>query len=332
MSQPERILIIKLSALGDFVLSLGACQAIRKHHPKAHLTLLTTAPYQPLAQASGLFDEIWLDSRPRFWQLIALIALRRKLRGGAFRRVYDLQRNDRSAAYFRIVGHPKPEWVGKVAGCSHRYQQPTDQILHIATREAQQLALAGINEVAPPDLTFVDEDLSAFDLPERYVLLVPGGAPHRPAKRWPMERYARLAQWFVGRGYKPVLLGTAAEQDSLDLIDAVCPEALNLCGRTNLLEIATLAKGATLAVGNDTGPMHLIAPTGCPLVSLFSYESDPAKVSPRGSEIQILRRPSLEALDLADVLDACETFLSRARPDFGPRTQINRSSFDGVDR
>lgn len=312
MLQPERILIIKLSALGDFVLSLGACQAIRKHHPQARITLLTTAPYQPLAQASGLFDEIWLDSRPRFWQLPALITLRRRLRGGAFRRVYDLQRNDRSAAYFRLIGRPKPEWVGKVAGCSHRYQQPSDEVLHIATREAQQLALAGIDHVAPPDLAFVDEELSGFGLPDRYALLVPGGAPHRPAKRWPMERYAQLAKWLAERGYKPVLLGTAAEQDSLDLIAAVCPEALNLCGRTNLLEIATMAKGAALAVGNDTGPMHLIAPTGCPLVSLFSYESDPEKVSPRGSEIEILRCPSLEELELADVVHACESILLRA--------------------
>lgn len=309
MSQPDSILIIKLSALGDFVLSLGACQAIRKHHPEASLTLLTTAPYRPLAEASGLFDRVWLDSRPRFWQLPALLALRRQLRSGQFRRVYDLQRNDRSAAYFRLIGQPKPEWVGKVAGCSHRYQQPRDRILHIATREAQQLALAGIDHVAPPDLTFVKEDISRFKLPERYVLLVPGGAPHRPAKRWPMERYAQLAGWLAGQGLKPVLLGTAAEQESLELIAAACPEALNLCGQTSLLEIATLGKGAIFAVGNDTGPMHLIAPAGCPLVSLFSHESDPTKVSPRGSEIEILRRPSLEELELADVLKTCERFL-----------------------
>ena len=310
MSQSERILIIKLSALGDFVLSLGACQAIRRHHPQAHITLLTTAPYRPLAQASGLFDKIWLDSRPRFWQLTDLLRLRRKFRSGHFGRVYDLQRNDRSAAYFRLIGQPKPEWVGKVAGCSHRYQQPADIILHIATREAQQLALAGIDDVAPPDLSFVNEDLSALDLPERFVLLVPGGAPHRPAKRWPMERFAQLAKWLLERGFTPVLLGTAAEQESLDLIAAVCPGALNLCGRTNLLEIATLAKGAALAVGNDTGPMHLIAPAGCPLVSLFSHESDPTKVSPRGSKIEILRRPSLEELELTEVLAACERLLA----------------------
>lgn len=305
MSASEEILIIKLSALGDFVLSLGSCQAIRKHHPDARITLLTTKPYQALAKASGLFDDVWLDARPAVWQVTALLALRRRLRSRRFVRVYDLQRNDRSGFYFRLIGQPKPEWVGKVAGCSHRYLQPNDQTLHISTREAQQLALAGITDIAPADLTFADEDLSGLGLPDRYVILVPGGAPHRPAKRWPMERYAELACWVAARGYSPVLLGTAAEEESLDLISALCPNALNLCGRTNLLQIATLAKSASLAIGNDTGPMHLIAPAGCPLVSLFSYESDPAKVSPRGAEVTILRRPSLEELTLAEVTDAC---------------------------
>lgn len=309
MSNPEEILIIKLSALGDFVLSLGACQAIRKHHPNARITLLTTKPYRSLAEASGLFDEIWLDSRPRIWQLPALLALRGKLRAGLFSRVYDLQRNDRSSFYFRLIGRPKPEWVGKAEGCSHRYIQPGDQVLHISTREAQQLALAGITDIATSDLSFANEDLTEFALPANYVLLVPGGAPHRPAKRWPMERYAELAAWLVTRGYTPVLLGTAAEQASLDLIAAVCPGALNLCGCTSLLQIATLAKSARLAIGNDTGPMHLIAPAGCPVVSLFSHESDPAKVCPRGAEVTILRRPSLEDLVLTDVVNACEGFL-----------------------
>lgn len=313
MSNPEEILIIKLSALGDFILSLGACQAIRKHHSDARITLLTTQPYRPIAEASGLFDQIWIDSRPRIWQLPALLALRSKLRAAHFSRVYDLQRNGRSGFYFRLIGQPKPEWVGKVVGCSHRYLKPSDQVLHISTREAQQLALAGITDIAPTDLTFANEDLSAFALPENYVLLVPGGAPHRPAKRWPMERYAELAAWLAERGYTPVLLGTAAEQDSLELIAAICPAALNLCGRTSLLQIATLAKSAKLAIGNDTGPMHLIAPAGCPLVSLFFHESDPAKVSPRGAEIVILRRPSLEDLEPTAVTDACTQFLP-ARP------------------
>ena len=61
---PSRILVIKLSAFGDFVLSIASFQAIRAHHPDAAITLLTTAPYRRMAEASGCFDSVWIDPRP----------------------------------------------------------------------------------------------------------------------------------------------------------------------------------------------------------------------------------------------------------------------------
>ena len=60
----ERILVIKLSALGDFLVAMGAMEAIRKHHPKDHITLLTTRPFLDIAQRSGYFNEILIDRRP----------------------------------------------------------------------------------------------------------------------------------------------------------------------------------------------------------------------------------------------------------------------------
>ena len=64
----QRILVIKLSALGDFVLSIGPMQAIRRAHPQADLTLLTTRGLVPLAEATGLFRRIWQDDRPKLWR------------------------------------------------------------------------------------------------------------------------------------------------------------------------------------------------------------------------------------------------------------------------
>ena len=60
----QRILVIKLSALGDFVLALAAMKKIRQAHPKAHITLLTTPPFEALAKASPYFNAVWTDGRP----------------------------------------------------------------------------------------------------------------------------------------------------------------------------------------------------------------------------------------------------------------------------
>jgi hypothetical protein len=62
--QAERILVIKLSALGDFVLALAAMKKIRQAHPKAHISLLTTPPFEGLAKASPYFNAVFTDGRP----------------------------------------------------------------------------------------------------------------------------------------------------------------------------------------------------------------------------------------------------------------------------
>ena len=311
-SQPQRILVIKLSALGDFILSIASFQAIRRHHPKAHITLLTTKPFAGLGEASGCFDAVWTDTRPRWSDVSEWWSLRRRLRGGRFDRVYDLQRSQRSAWYFRLAG--RPEWVGTAAGCSHHYVDPPPPLPHVTEREAAQLALAGIDDIGLPDLSFLQADIGRFALPAPTALLVPGSAPHRPAKRWPAAGFADLARELVGRGLTPVLIGTAAERDAVAAVAAGCPEARDLSGKTGLEDLVALGRAAVLAVGNDTGPMHLIAAAGCPSLALFSADSDPVQVAPRGPSVALLRQDSLQDLALDRVLAAIETLGVPARP------------------
>lgn len=287
----ERVLVIKLGALGDFVQAFGPFAAIRAHHQDARITLLTTRPFAALAEASPWFDEIWQDDKPKLWQPLGLLALARRLRSGGFARVYDLQTSDRSSSYFRLIGKG-PEWSGIARGCSHPHANPARDFMHTQDRQAEQLCMAGIARVPPPDLSWATTDCARFGLAAPYALLCPGGASHRPAKRWPAGNYARLALRLVLAGTRPVLIGGADETAPIAI---ACPEALDLGGRTGHLDILGLARGAALAVGNDTGPMHLIAAAGCPGLVLFSAESDPALCAPRG-DIRVLRRDDLARL------------------------------------
>lgn len=318
----KNILVIKLSALGDFVLALGAFKAIYEHHPGARFTLLTTPPYRRIAEASGFIDEIWSEARPRPSKVGDWLSLGRRLRRGKFDRVYDLQRSDRTGWYFRLLGRPKPEWVGTVKGCSHRYQTPPGPKGHIERRQADQLALAGIKTVPKPDLSFMTSDIARFGLPDSIALLVPGGAPHRPAKRWPVDHFAALATWLSERGVSPVLLGTAAEAEPIRRIAETCPGAIDLCDKTDFFDLAALARVAKAAVGNDTGPMHLISAAGCPVISLFSADSDPDKVAPIGLAVTVLSRPNLANLPVDEVLAALSIQLGE--PTLNPNAGASR--------
>jgi ADP-heptose:LPS heptosyltransferase len=315
-SPPLNILVIKLGALGDFVQALGPMQAIRAHHPGVRIDLLTTPPFEELATASGLFDRVIARPRMKWHQLGAVCALRRDLIAGDYARVYDLQTSDRSSFYFRLFpAKAKPEWSGIARGCSHPHANPNRDRLHTVERQADQLAMAGITEIPAPDLSFAATDLSRFALPDVFALIVPGGAAHRPAKRWPADRFAALANHLAGRGILPVLIGGPDERALHDGILAATPGARSLCGETTLLDLAALARRAALAVGNDTGPMHVAAIAGAPTVVLYSHASDPALCAQRGPQVTLLRETRLSDLMLKDVLRVLPAL---PRPNPGP--------------
>jgi ADP-heptose:LPS heptosyltransferase len=301
----ERILVIKLSALGDFIQALGPMKAIRDHHPEAHITLLTTKPYMPLGKACGYFDAIWKDERPKAWQVRRTLKLRQQLKSGNFDRVYDLQTSDRSSSYFKLMGS-KVKWSGIARGCSHPHANLERDFMHTIDRQAEQLEMAGIYETPMPDLSWAEADLSRFDLDSHFALLVPGGAPHRPDKRWPAESYAELAHGLIERNIQPVMLGTAKEGDVLDKILDLCPDVYDLSSQTDFIELATLARRAHVAIGNDTGPMHMLSLAGCRSVVLYSHASDPALCGQRGPAVTILRENSLANLAVGTVIQAIE--------------------------
>lgn len=297
----RRILVIKLGALGDVIQALGPLAAIRRHHADAAITLLTTQPFAAFLGASPYADRIAVDPRAPWWRLDALLALRRTLNQG-FARIYDLQTSARSSRYFRLLKRPRPAWSGIAPGCSHPDANPQRDRLHTIERQAGQLHAAGIAEVPPPDLSWITADTTRFGLPPRYALLVPGGAAHRADKRWPAARYADLARALAARGIAPVLLGTAAEGVLTASIAAEAPGAFDLSGHTSLEDLAVLGRAAALAVGNDTGPMHLLAVAGAPALVLFSNASDPALCAPRGPHVDILRVRTLAELPVETVL------------------------------
>jgi ADP-heptose:LPS heptosyltransferase len=308
---PASILVIKLGALGDFVQALGPFSAIRHHYGGARIVLLTTRPYRELAEASGFFDEVWTNGRPGRMDFAGWFKLRHCLVQGGFGRIYDLQTSGRSSFYRRLFWPaPVPEWSGIAHGCSHPHTNPGRDSLHTIERQAEQLEMAGITEVQPFDPASLDigngGNVSRFGLVERYVLLAPAGAAHRPGKRWPKERFTALARALLEKALTPVLLGTAAERPMLAGIAVLCPGVRDLSGETSLLDLVSLGRRAVAAVGNDTGPMHLMASLGCPSVVLYSNESDPTLCGQRGPSVTILRRNRLADVSVVEVVDAME--------------------------
>jgi ADP-heptose:LPS heptosyltransferase len=303
---PREILIIKLGALGDFIQALGPMPEIRRYHADDRITLLTTPRYAELAAQTRLFDDILIDDRPKALDLKGWIALRRKLRRGRFDRVYDFQTSDRSGIYAWLFRPGRmPEWSGIAWRCTHPHANGERDRQHTMDRQAEQLLMAGVHPVSVVPWLPSGGSLPAIIAGRPFVMLIPGSSPRHLAKRWAPQHYGGLAERLRGAGYLPVLVGVHGEKDLGHAICDICPEAVDLVGRTDVAALAALARAATLTVGNDTGATHVAAAGGHPVLVLFSGASDPRLCAPRGKLVRVLMQPDLADLPVERVFAAC---------------------------
>jgi ADP-heptose:LPS heptosyltransferase len=316
----RKILVIKLGALGDFVIALAAMKHIRQAHPGVRITLLTTPPFEALARASGYFNDIEIDGRPEgfgdFWSMI------RRLRRTHYDRVYDLQTSSRTNFYFQLLRPFPPPWSGVAFGCSLPHRNPDRAHMHTLERQADQLKAAGIWPDAPtgpgayappPDISWVTGKsppprlLTTASGQRPYALLVPGASAHRPEKRWPVERFAELGSALKQMGLEILIIGGPQESALAHAIQRKV-QARDLTGHTDFSQVAALGARASIAIGNDTGPIHLIAASGAPTMVLFSSASDPALCGPRG-HVAVMQSANLDELAMEPVLEAVKRLL-----------------------
>lgn len=293
----QKILVIKLGALGDFIYALGPMASIRRHHADAKISLLTTKPFAKMAQDCGYFDEILVDDKPKMFNIFGWFKLRSVLNAAQFSRVYDLQNNDRTALYFKLF-NPKPEWVGAVNGASHQNASPERSKMHAFLGHRQTLAVGGVEGVELDQLNWFASDVSGFGLKQPYVLLVPGCSASHPEKKWPIESFRFVIGKLILQGFLPVIIGSKEDQETNDKVARGIEGLVNLTAKTSLADIPSLAKGAAGAIGNDTGPMHMAAVAGCPVMMMFCNQTSSIKMHapPKESGVR-----ALEAMDLKDV-------------------------------
>src|SRR5262249_50381604 len=150
-----------------------------------------TPPFEEWARAGGWFDEIWTDGRPK--GMGAFLTLARRARAANFDRVYDMQTNGRSSMLFHALRPNTPEWSGVAWGASHPHANPRRDFMHGFKAKREQLLMAGLANVPDTDISWAAKLPVRFEIAKPFALMVPGGAAHRPGKRWPVERFAALA-------------------------------------------------------------------------------------------------------------------------------------------
>ena len=263
----EDILIIKLGALGDVVMATGLVARILRHHAPRRCILLTSPAY------AGLYPGLELKTFDRS-SLRSTLATVQWIRRQQFRRVYDLQSNDRSGVMCGLSGIP--ERVGNHPRFPYNLHPESRYAgqCHIHDRMLEVLEAAGVStDAVVPCLHPSDQDrekvhawLQERDLANRKLVIMHAGASaRRPEKRWPYFR--ELAESLAPRGFSTLWIGGRDDRDAN--ADLARVTGVDTSAAFSFLQLVALTAYARFAVTNDSGPMHLLACGSIPVYGLF---------------------------------------------------------------
>lgn len=295
----NKILVIKLGALGDFFISIGAMLKLRERFPEAEFTLMTHKSLVPLAKQMGMFSNFIIDNRGSYFNLPELSRIFSEVLAGDFDAIFDFQKTARTdKKYFSVIRWLMPhsfQWIKPYKNLVRRVQKNRSWSWGSSTEEPYEV------EHPVTDLSFMHGENKHFDeLPERFVLMIPGCSPTHPYKRWPVENFKAIAQRLAERQIHSVVMGTAAESAEVEAIVSATPMAVSMLNKTSLLDIPDLVRRSLAAVGNDTGPSHIAAFSGRPNIAIFDQRT--AASITRGAQSINLVSPSTIDLITVDMV------------------------------
>jgi heptosyltransferase-1 len=317
-SNIEHLLIVRLSAMGDVIHTLPAAQALRETFPNAHIGWLIEERWAELLCAPGtprrgprspqrpLADWVhtvnlagWRKSLFTIPTLQAIARVWNDVRSVRYDVAVDLQGAIRSAVLARwsgarvIYGAAEPRespaslWYTRrvVARGAH----VVDQNLSVASAiTGTQLKVPCVEFPRDPEAEGrMDRRLAETAIGE-FAILNPGAG--WGAKRWPAERYGRVAQALASRGVRSILNYGPGEEGLARESEAASGGAA-VAMKCSVTELIALTRRARLFIGGDTGPMHLAAALQIPVVAIFG-PTDPARNGPYGTRSIVLRNPA----------------------------------------
>lgn len=336
----RRILLIRLSAVGDVINTLPAVSALRASFPGAHLTFVVEDKAADVIVGHPDLDQAVVFPRKRWragwknprtlvstggevWRYV------RELRTPRYDVLLDFQGNQKSGLHVLVAGVPVR--IGFARGHSKEFShwftnvrvEPTTARQNRVEKNLALLAPLGVDvrgacyrlPAAHASELAVASYLASVGVPPRgYVLLHPGTSEYGHLKRWAVDRFAALADAIERQLALKVLVAWGPSERALadEIARRSC--AIVAVETRSLLDLAELIRCARVFVGADSGPLHLASAVGAPSVALFGPK-DPLVYGPYNPRAQVIHRPgadgraSMDSITVEDALEAVRSLV-----------------------
>jgi len=296
----QRLLIVRLGSLGDLVHTLPAASVLRRAHPDAEIDWLVDAAHAEFLSLVPIVSRVivlrgrtagaWLDARA-------------ELRSRRYDLALDFQGLIKSAALARlsgaarVVGFDRRALREGAAALFYTEQVDVGEGRHVIFKNLALASLGKSGEASPGPLDFPLREIDSAAMAairaagiERYALINPGAA--WPNKRWPPASFGAAAAHIRSRhGLTPVVLWGPNEAELAATVVSASSGSAVLAPPTDLADVIAVARRAELMLSGDTGPLHLAAAVGTPIVSVFG-PTDPARNGPWAAPDEAIGRYS----------------------------------------
>jgi len=332
---PRNILIIDFGQLGDVVMSLPALRAVRERFPQARITVIVGRPGAEIIGMSGYaeatieVDRVELRDGFKPFSVLRIFQVVKDVRRRKFDFVIDLHSFSETNLLGFFSGSPR-RLFSRRPGRSLDFlanftpKPPVDKNdpdQHLIDRYLDVLVPLGIkDQPRVPRLVTRAEDVRAIDARLRKAKAEAGaplvglfpGAGH-PGRCWPLEQFAQLADFLIRNdGVRPIIFVGPEERHMIQRMRALFPAACVILEKLSIPQLAAAQARLAVFVSNDTGPVHIAAAVGTPIVVLIDLPRPHAYV-PTATSQRLIFSESVTAIDVEQVYAATRELLSAGR-------------------
>lgn len=332
---PQNILVIDFGQLGDVVLSLPALRAIRKKFPRAKITIALGKPGADVIKLSGYADDTLVVDRVALrdgfkpLSLFRVFELVKEVRRRKFDFVIDLHSLSETNLLGFLSGAPK-RLYSRRHGRSLEYlanfqprppAEAESSKRHLVDRYLDVLIPLGIKEADRiPQLKTGKVDDDSIEQILRKARVASGtplvglfpGAGH-PGRRWPLDKFADLADYLIRNdGVRVLVFAGPEEQKMVQEIRSGFPSSTMILDRLTIPQLAAALARLAVFVSNDTGPMHIAVAVGTPVVALLDRPT-PNSFVPIEDHHRVMYGQTIKEISTDEVYEVARELLTRNR-------------------
>ena len=332
---PRNILVIDFGQLGDVVMSLPALRAIRARFPHGRITVIVGRPGAQIIDMSGYadgtieVDRVELRDGFKPLSVLRIFQVVKDVRRRKFDFVIDLHSFSETNLLGFFSGAPKRLFSRRPGRsldflANYNPKPPIDKNdpdQHLIDRYLDVLVPLGVkDQPRVPRLPTKPEDDRAIDAMLRKAKAEMGaplvglfpGAGH-PGRCWPLEQFAELADFLIRNdGVRPVIFVGPEERHLVQRMRAIFPSACVILEKLSIPQLAAAQARLAVFVSNDTGPVHIAAAVGTPIVVLIDLPRPHAYV-PTGTSQRLIFSDSVAAIEVEQVYAATRELLGAGR-------------------